>query len=94
MPWLKELAQRERTRQRKLHELATTKAVNRPADFNFENHGSICLLRSLTPTAIEWVETHIGRNNGYQPQWPTVVIEPRYVGDVMDGITSDGLVVR
>ena len=29
-------------------------------DFVVENHGSIFLLRPITPSAISWVEEHIG----------------------------------
>jgi hypothetical protein len=74
--------------------MATTKAIAFPVDFNFENHGSICRLRPLTPSAVEWVEDHIGQDSGYQPQWPTVVIEPRYCEDILSGIALDGLVLR
>jgi hypothetical protein len=62
-------------------------------DFKVENHGSIFLLRPDTEAAKSWVEEHIGEANGYQPYWPNVVIEPRYVGDIVNGITADGLVV-
>jgi hypothetical protein len=63
-------------------------------DFRVENHGSIFLLRPLTDSATLWVEEHIGQDNGFQPYWPTVVIEPRYVADIIDGIQNDGLAVR
>ena len=60
-------------------------------DFRLENHGSICLLRPLTLTAVAWVNTQIGDNNGYQPQWPTVLIEPRYLAPILNGLAADGL---
>lgn len=62
-------------------------------DFCVENHGSIFLLRPLTDSAKSWVEDHIGEDNGFQPYWPTVVIEPRYVENIVDGIQNDGLAV-
>jgi hypothetical protein len=62
-------------------------------DFEVQNHGSIFLLRPLTPSATSWVEDHIGQDNGYQPYYPTVVIEHRYVADIVAGIQGDGLVV-
>jgi len=40
-----------------------------------------------------WVEDYIGSDNGYQPYWPTVVIEHRYMPDIVRGIQNDGLVV-
>ena len=63
-------------------------------DLCVENHGSIVLLRPISPAAREWVETNIGQDNGYQPYWPTVLMEPRYVMDVVNGAVSDGLSVR
>jgi hypothetical protein len=64
------------------------------ADFTFENHFSVCFLHPLTDAARAWVEDHIGADNGYQPQWPSVLLEPRYCGDVLAGIADAGLVVR
>jgi hypothetical protein len=69
------------------------KAMIEP-DFSIENHGSILLLRPHSDGARTWVEENIGRDNGYQPHWPTVVIEPRYVQAIVDGITTDGLVIQ
>jgi len=63
-----------------------------PPDFVVENHGSIFLLRPLTPTARSWVDEHIG-DNGYQPYYPTVVVEHRYIADIVRGAGADGLVV-
>ncbi len=62
-------------------------------DFEVQNHGSIFLLRPLTPTATSWVDEHIGSDNGYQPYYPTVVVEHRYIADIVAGIQSDGLAV-
>jgi hypothetical protein len=64
------------------------------ADFVVENYGSIFLLRPLSPSAISWIEEHIGKENGYQPYFPTVVIEHRYIADIVAGIQNDGLVVQ
>lgn len=61
------------------------------SDFSLENHGSVFLLKPLTSVAISWVEEHIGQDNGWQPYFPTIVIEHRYVEAVIDGITADGL---
>jgi hypothetical protein len=33
----------------------------------------------------------LGRDNGFQPWYPTVIVEPRYVGDILEGIEADGL---
>jgi hypothetical protein len=63
-------------------------------DFVVENHGSIFLLKPLTPSATSWVEEHVGQNNGYQPYFPTVVVEPRYIADIVEDIQNDGLPVQ
>ncbi len=62
-------------------------------DFIVENHHSIFLLRPQNEQAIAWVNEHIGADNGFQPYWPTVVIEHRYIADIVAGIQSDGLAV-
>ena len=63
-------------------------------DFSLQHDCSICLLHPHTVAARAWVEDHIGADNGYQPWFPTVVIEPRYLRDILAGIQSSGLVVR
>jgi hypothetical protein len=60
-------------------------------DFLVENHSSIFILRPISATAIEWVHQHVDRDNGYQPYWPTVVVETRYVGALLQGIDEAGL---
>ncbi len=63
-------------------------------DFAVENHGSIFLLQPQNEQAVAWVEEHIGPENGYQPYFPTVVVEPRYIADIVEGIQNDGLAVQ
>ncbi len=70
------------------------KKLPSPPDFLVENHGSVFLLRPQTEQAVAWAEEHIGSENGFQPYWPTVVIEHRYVRDIVGGIQNDGLAVQ
>jgi hypothetical protein len=63
-------------------------------DFAVENHGSIILLKPLTAAAVDYVNQHIGKDNGFQAYWPTVIFEPRYIGQFIDAIREDGLLVR
>jgi hypothetical protein len=63
------------------------------ADFQVENHGSIFLLIPQTLSARVWIDDHIGKDNGYQPHYPTVVVEHRYIADIVAGIQDDGLAV-
>jgi hypothetical protein len=64
------------------------------ADFTVENHGSICLLRPLNDAACDWVQAHIGADNGYQPYYTTVIVEPRFLNQIITSIRREGLVVR
>ena len=59
-------------------------------DFTVRNEGSIVLLHPHTAAAREWAEENISAE-GYQPMWPTVVMEPRYTEAVLAGITDAGL---
>jgi hypothetical protein len=63
-------------------------------DISIENHGSIFLVRPITPAANAWIEEHIGHDNGFQPYYPTVVVEYRYIADIVAGLQNDGLVIR
>ncbi len=62
-------------------------------DFLCESHGGIFLLRPLSPLATSWLEELIGRDNGFQPYWPTCVIEHRYIGPILEAIRDEGLAV-
>jgi hypothetical protein len=62
-------------------------------DLSVEDHGSVVLLRPLTDTARDWIEEHVSRE-GFHPDWPTLVVEPRYVTDIVCGAQADGLEVR
>lgn len=64
---------------------------NRTTDVTVVNGGSIYLLRPETPEAHDWVEENIGQDNGYQPHYPTVLVEHRFVADIIEGMVDDGL---
>ena len=55
--------------------------------------GSLCLVRPLTQAAEDWLDENVGRDNGYQPYWPTAIVEKRYVHDLALGMMNDGLVL-
>jgi hypothetical protein len=63
-------------------------------DFTIRNEGSILLLTPHTEVAHNWINEHIGRDNGFQPYYPTVVIEPRYVIAILEGIRVAGLEIE
>ena len=62
-------------------------------DFALQNEGTIYLLSPHIPAARSWVEENIGQDDGYQPFWPTIVVEHRYIAQILDGIRLDGLLV-
>jgi len=66
--------------------------MKKQEDFKFMDSGSICLLRPVSKRAEAWVNENIDRG-GYQPYWPTVVVEPRYTENVIQGIMDDGLAI-
>jgi hypothetical protein len=64
------------------------------ANFRVEFHTSIYLIVPLCASGREWLDEHIGKDNGFQPYYPTVTVEPRYLEAVIEGIRRDGLVAR
>jgi hypothetical protein len=64
-------------------------------DFKLENHGSLFLLRPLNSAAKDWMGEHLPTDNSETQFWgDAIVIEPRYVAPIVDGIIGDGLVLR
>ena len=63
-------------------------------DFIIRDEGSILLLTPRTELARNWIDEHIGRDNGFQPYYPTIVIEPRYVIAILEGIRVAGLEIE
>lgn len=63
--------------------------MNRP-DFYVENHFTIFLLRPASLAAEAWIIDNLPEDV------PTfgggVVVEHRYIGDIVEGIRSDGLI--
>jgi hypothetical protein len=62
-------------------------------DFMLRDEGSIVLLTPVSPSAHEFVEERIGSDNGFQPYWPTVVIESRYAQAILEGVIAEGMVI-
>jgi hypothetical protein len=59
-------------------------------DFDFANHGSVCLLTPLTETAHDWASEHLPEDAMRWGQC-SFVIEPRYVQAIVDALLEDGL---
>ena len=64
-------------------------------DFKLDNHGSLFLLRPLNSAAKKWMQEHLPMDNPETQFWgESIIIEPRYVAPIVDGIIGDGLVLR
>jgi hypothetical protein len=61
-------------------------------DFFVFNEGTIFLLTPLTDAACTWLDEHLPED----AQWfgNGVVVEHRYIADIVQGIFNDGLVAR
>ncbi len=61
-------------------------------DFLLADHGTIFLFQPITALASSWVREHLPPDS---PRFgSSVVIEYRFVADIITGIRNDGLVVR
>lgn len=57
-----------------------------------ENHGSIFLVRPVSSFAAEWLRENVSEESTRFGN--ALVVEHRYVGDLAEGMKSDGLVLR
>lgn len=61
-------------------------------DLVVHGHGSVYLLRALTRRARHWVEERISDD---RQEWcGAIVVEHRYLGDIVHGAIADRLEVR
>ncbi len=66
-----------------------------PDDFRVDGEGAMTTLFRVVPLtslAEEWVDEHVS-TAGFQPDWPTLHVEHRYLADLVDGIEGAGLTV-
>jgi len=61
------------------------------SDFIGENHGSIFLLRPLSPSAFSWIEEHLPSDR--LTFGNAVAIDHRCIWAILVGLQEDGLVV-
>jgi hypothetical protein len=62
-------------------------------DFVLEDCGSILFLHPQNQSATDWINSFVSRE-GWQPQWPSVLLEPRYAAPLIDGLQSEGFIVE
>jgi len=63
-----------------------------PLDIKFENHGSIFLIRGISPAGQAWLDENVG-NDETLFFGTAIVVEPRYVAAIARGALDAGLVV-
>lgn len=64
------------------------------ADIRVANHGSILILNGITPAGEEWLSEHCSDEAGEVQTWGGgIVVEPRYVNDIINGAIAEGLEV-
>jgi len=63
------------------------------SDVLVNGQGTLVLFTPTSDTARAWFDEHVGQDNGYQPSWPTVIVEPRYAGDILYALLDYGFEV-
>lgn len=54
--------------------------------------GSISIVEPRSERAKAWVNRKVS-DEGYQPAWPTLYVEARYLGPLLEAMREDGLVL-
>jgi hypothetical protein len=67
--------------------------ANASADVRIDNHGSILIVNGLTEAGREWMDNNLASD---ALTWGAhgIVVEPRYLGDIVEGMINDGLEVQ
>jgi hypothetical protein len=64
------------------------------ADITFQDHGSVLLMRGSSDAGKAWIADNVAQNAGYTLMWAGhVVVEPRFVDQIIEGAYADGLAV-
>ena len=75
-------------------DLFETNGSSPPADITVQHGGSIVILRGQTDAGKDWIEDHC-EEGVFNPFGPGArLVERRYIGPIVDGAISDGLVVQ
>lgn len=61
-------------------------------DVEVSGGGTLYRLQPLTERAKEWIEENVSKE-GFQPEWPTLYVEHRYIGDLVEAIRAEGMKV-
>ena len=67
-------------------------AGSSPPDIRVQNHGTLYLLFPASPTGEQWLCEHTAKDATWWGR--ALVVEPRYLPDIVAGARADGLDVR
>ena len=57
-----------------------------------EARSTVFLVRPQTESGHAWIQENVS-SGGYQPWWPEVIVEHRYLPDLVEGAQAAGLAV-
>jgi hypothetical protein len=64
---------------------------NNMRDIIIRNHGTLCIMVAITHAGEDWIAEHIPED---AQRWGKgIVVEPRYIEDIVEGARADGLEV-
>jgi hypothetical protein len=66
--------------------------AKRTTDLLVRGHGSIYLLHATSPCGRSWIDEHI--SDDHQEWAGGIVVEHRFIGDIVRGAVADGLRVQ
>lgn len=87
-PFVNSLTQKNPNSQRYVQQ---PEPAARRIDLRVSNFGSITLLKPLTPAANEWIDEHVDHDPDQRWFGGALVVEPRYLRDLVAGALRDGL---
>jgi len=61
-------------------------------DVLVENHGSVMLVLPVSETAKEWIHENVAADS-WQWSGSALAVEPRYLGNLLEGMDADGLFI-
>lgn len=61
-------------------------------DVKVMNHGSVVMVEPVSDEAKTWVNENVGLE-GWQWMGNSFAVEPRYLGDLLDGMRAEGFTV-
>ena len=55
-----------------------------------DDGGSLFVVNPLNDKARAWLADNVDKDEGFQPYWPTVIVEHRYIDALVGGMRREG----